>query len=118
MFKSIQPLCHRYLLLLSVSLCVFITAACDDEDCDDEDNDICIHNPIPAFGSVVSFGGLGSVVSFGGLVTEDVGLSSDGVPNAGMGLWMQISLSSSSQSSSSQAVVIKTQSDTLNNNSK
>ncbi len=51
MFKSIQPLCHRYLLLLSVSLCVFITAACDDEDCDDEDNDICIHNPIPAFGT-------------------------------------------------------------------
>ena len=52
MFKSIQPLCHRYLLLLlSVSLCVFITTACDDEDCDDEDNDICIHNPIPAFGT-------------------------------------------------------------------
>ena len=52
MFKSIQPLYHRYLLLLlSVSLCVFITTACDDEDCDDEDNDICIHNPIPAFGT-------------------------------------------------------------------
>ena len=41
MFKSIQPLCHRYLLLLSVALCVFITAACDDEntDCDDEMTD-------------------------------------------------------------------------------
>ena len=38
MFKSIQPLCHRYLLLLCVSLCVLITAACSEEDtaCDDE----------------------------------------------------------------------------------
>ena len=41
MFKSIQPLCHRYLLLLSVSLCVLITAACSEEDtaCDDEMTD-------------------------------------------------------------------------------
>ena len=42
MFKSIQPLCHRYVLsLLSISLCVFITTACSEEDtaCDDEMTD-------------------------------------------------------------------------------
>ncbi len=42
MFKSIQPLCHRYLLLLSVSFCVFTMTACfhDDTTCYD-DNPIC-----------------------------------------------------------------------------